>query len=237
MPGTIVDMHVHTTRGAADSSLTPDQLIEEARRIGLTGINLTEHDRLWDPYLLREFREKSGLFVSQGMEVSTDLGHMIVVGLDTYVPGIRKALELRRVLDDVGGFMTVAHPFRHFFDPVHFRRQGLEPFELTPEEAAKLPIFQLVDAIEVLNGCNTPRENYFALQVAHALGKPGTGGSDTHSQNGLGYFTTVFEKHLESQEQMLAEMHAGRFFPAHGLIFGEVIPFEEGSLDIQMGLA
>src|SRR3970282_2437719 len=119
MPGTIVDMHVHTTRGAADSSLTPDHLIEEARRIGLTGINLTEHDRLWDPYLLREFREKSRLFVSQGMEVSTDLGHMIVVGLDTYVPGIQKALELRRVLDEGGGFMTVAHPFRHFFVPGH----------------------------------------------------------------------------------------------------------------------
>jgi len=33
MTGTIVDMHVHTVRGAADSSLTPDQLIEEARRI------------------------------------------------------------------------------------------------------------------------------------------------------------------------------------------------------------
>jgi hypothetical protein len=30
MTGTIVDMHVHTVRGAADSSLTPDQLIEEA---------------------------------------------------------------------------------------------------------------------------------------------------------------------------------------------------------------
>src|SRR5438445_134055 len=30
MTGTIVDMHVHTVRGGADSSLTPDQLIEVA---------------------------------------------------------------------------------------------------------------------------------------------------------------------------------------------------------------
>ncbi|HLC29146.1 MAG TPA: hypothetical protein VJL07_06855, partial [Dehalococcoidia bacterium] len=122
MTGTIVDMHVHTVRGAADSSLTPDQLIEEARRIGLTGVNISEHDRVWEPHLLDEFRERSGLFVSRGMEVSTDMGHMIVVGLDRYVPGIRRAAELRRVLDEVGGFMTVAHPFRHFFDPIHFRR-------------------------------------------------------------------------------------------------------------------
>src|SRR2546423_9474204 len=102
MTGTIVDMHVHTVRGAADSSLTPDQLIEEARRIGLTGVNISEHDRMWEPHQLEEFRERSGLFVSRGMEVSTDMGHMIVVGLDRYLPGIRKATELRRAVDGVG---------------------------------------------------------------------------------------------------------------------------------------
>src|SRR3989337_2918326 len=112
MPGTSVDMHVHTVRGASDSSLTPDQLIEEARRIGLGGVNISEHDRVWDAYQLEEFRRKSGLFVSRGMEVSTDMGHMIVVGLEQYMPGIRRATELRRVLDDLGGFMIVAHPFR-----------------------------------------------------------------------------------------------------------------------------
>ena len=56
MTGTIVDMHVHTVRGAADSSLTPDELIEEARRIGLTGVNISEHDRVWEPHPLEEFR-------------------------------------------------------------------------------------------------------------------------------------------------------------------------------------
>src|SRR5437667_4777469 len=112
MAGTIVDMHVHTVRGAADSSLTPDQLIEEARRIGLTGVNISEHDRVWEPHLLEEFRERSGLFVSRGMEVSTDMGHMIVVGLDRYVAGVRRAAELRRGLGEVGGFMSGGRPRR-----------------------------------------------------------------------------------------------------------------------------
>src|SRR2546422_9127020 len=153
MTGTIVDMHVHTVRGAADSSLTPDQLIEEARRIGLTGVNISEHDRVWEPHPLEEFRERSGLFVSRGMEVSTDMGHMIVIGLDRYVAGIRRAVELRHVLDEVGGFMIVAHPFRHFFDPIHFRRDGRPPFEMTPEEAAeRMAVFKLVDENEGANG-------------------------------------------------------------------------------------
>jgi sugar phosphate isomerase/epimerase len=228
MTGTIVDMHVHTVRGAADSSLTPDQLIEEARRIGLTGVNISEHDRVWEPHLLQEFRERSGLFVSRGMEVSTDLGHMIVVGLERYVPGIRRAAELRRVLDEVGGFMTVAHPFRHFFDPIHFRRDGRPPFEMTPGEAAeRMPVFKLVDEIEIANGGSTPRENQFALKVAKALGKRGIGASDCHSTNGVGYFVTVFEEELRDQEHMLEQLRARRFQAAQGLAAGELRPYVE----------
>ena len=228
MTGTIVDMHVHTTRGAADSSLTVEQLVEEARRIGLTGVNISEHDRVWEPHLMKEFRETSGLFVSRGMEVSTDMGHMIVVGLESYLPGIRKATELRKALDAVGGFMTVAHPFRHFFDPIHFRRDGRPPFEMTPEEAAeKMPVFGIVDEIEVANGGSTPRENQFAFRVAKAIGKTGIGASDCHSTNGVGYYVTVFEEELRDQEHMLEQLHARRFYPAQGLSTGNFRPYVE----------
>jgi hypothetical protein len=226
MAGTIVDMHVHTVRGAADSSLTPDQLIEVAQRIGLTGVNITEHDRVWDAHQIDEFRERSGLFVSRGMEVSTDMGHIIAIGLTSYMPGIRRATELRRVLDDVGGFMIVAHPFRHFFDPVHFRRDGRPPFQMTPEEAAeRMPIFSIVDEIEVANGGTAPVENQFALRVARAIGKRGVGASDCHSTNGVGYFVTAFEEDLRDQAHMLEQLHAGRFHAAKGLPTGDLQPY------------
>ncbi len=167
------------------------------------------------------------------MEVSTDLGHMIVVGLKQYVAGIRRAEELRRVLDDLGGFMVVAHPFRHWFDPVYFRKQGKEPFTMTPEQAAeRMPVFQLVDAIEALNGANTPRENLFALRVAKVLGKPVTGGSDAHSTlrhrlllHGAGAGTVA------TPEELLRELHAGRFHAHHGLLQGNLTYFTEDSLE------
>ena len=223
MTGTIVDMHVHTVRGAADSSLTPDQLIECARAIGLTGVNITEHDRMWEDHALKEFRERSGLFVNRGMEVSTDMGHMIAVGLTAYVPGIRKARELRAVLDDLGGFMIVAHPFRHFFDPIHFRREGRPPFDMTPEEAAeRMPAFGVVDEIEVANGGTQPVENQFALKVARVLGKRGVGASDCHSTQGVGYYVTVFEEELRDQAHMLAQLHAGRYYAGRGLPEGNL---------------
>lgn len=228
MPGTIIDMHLHTTKGASDSMLNPDDLIEEARRVGLTGVNITEHDRMWESWDLSPFRKKhEGVFVSNGMEVSTDMGHILAIGLKGYESGIRRLEKLRQVADDQGAFLVVAHAFRHFFDPVHFKREGKEPFNLTPEQAAKLPVFQLVHGIEVLNGCNTPRENYFALQVAKILGKPGTGGSDAHSTQGIGYFTAVFEEDLETQAQMVEQMHKGRFFPGRGLAEGKLNNFWE----------
>ena len=228
MPGTIIDMHLHTTKGASDSMLNPDDLIEEARRVGLTGVNITEHDRMWESWDLSPFRKKhEGVFVSNGMEVSTDMGHILAIGLKGYESGIRRLEKLRQVADDQGAFLVVAHAFRHFFDPVHFKREGKEPFNLTPEQAAKLPVFQLVHGIEVLNGCNTPRENYFALQVAKILGKPGTGGSDAHSTQGIGYFTAVFEEDLETQAQMVEQLHKGRFFPGRGLAEGKLNNFWE----------
>jgi hypothetical protein len=227
MTGTLVDMHVHTVRGAADSSLTPDQLVGVAREIGLTGINITEHDRVWDDFVMKEFREQNpDLFINRGMEVSTDMGHIIAVGLNVYVPGIRKATELRKVLDDVGGFMIVAHPFRHFFDPIHFKREGRPPFEMTPEEAAeRMPIFGIVDDIEVANGGTQPVENQFALKVAAVLGKKGIGASDCHSTQGVGYYVTAFEEELRDTAHMLEQLHAGRYHAARGLPDGDLRPY------------
>ena len=227
MTGTIVDMHVHTVRGAADSSLKPEQLSDVAKKIGLTGVNITEHDRMWDEHVLKEFREESGLFVNRGMEVSTDMGHILAVGLTGYVPGIRKAKELRLVLDDLGGFMIVAHPFRHFFDPIHFRREGRPPFDMTPEEAAeRMSIFGLVDDIEVANGGTHAKENQFALKVARVLGKRGVGASDCHSTQGVGYFVTVFEEELRDEAHMLELLHAGRYYAGQGLPSGELRRYE-----------
>ncbi len=229
--GTIIDMHLHTTRGASDSGLNPDDLASEARSRGLTGIHITEHDRLWDRYALEAYRsEHAGLFVANGMEVSTELGHILAVGLREYVGGIRHAETLRRIADEQGAFLIVSHPFRHFFDPVYFTRQGKKPFVLTAEQATKLPVFQIAYAIEVLNGANTVRENVFALRVAQLLGKPGTGGSDAHSTQGIGSYCVVFDKDLTTQDELLEELHAGRFHAAHGLLSGDLQRFTETSL-------
>jgi hypothetical protein len=90
-------------------------------------------------------------------------------------------------------------------------------------------VFEVVDAVEALNGCNTLQENLFALRVAQVLGKPVTGGSDVHSNQGIGIYVTVFERELESEKQMLEELHAGRFYAAYGLRRRSLTRFSEES--------
>jgi PHP-associated len=221
-----LDMHVHTTYGASDSQLDPHDLAGVALDLGMAGMTLTEHDRVWEHHRIESYRQQyETLFVGAGMEVSTDLGHILTYGLPHYVAGIRRAAELRRVADEFGAFLVVAHPFRHWFDPVTFRRFGKEPPEMIPSRMAELPVMQLVDGIEVLNGANTERENRFALEVSNYLGKPGTGGSDAHSRSGIGIYTTIFERAPASTAEMVHEMHAGRFHAARGLPDGRLRPF------------
>ena len=230
LKGTLIDMHLHTTKGASDSMLQPDVLVSEATNIGLTGINITEHDRMWDHWDISPFREKyPDMFINNGMEVATDMGHILAIGLNGYQSGIRKLEKLREIADQQGAFLIVAHPFRHYFDPVYFTSRGLEPFALSSTEAAELPVFQLVDGIEVLNGCNTPKENYFALEVARILGKPGTGGSDAHSSQGIGYFSIACDEVVQSPEHFVKLLHSGKFCPVSGLPQGKLNNFYDAS--------
>ncbi len=228
----VVEMHVHTTMASSDSMLDPHDLVRIAGENTLTGVNLTEHDQVIEPHQQEAFREEhEDLFVNFGMEVSTDMGHMIAVGLRTYLPGIRRAEHLRAELDQVGGFLVVAHPFRRLFDPVTAMRTGVK-FELTAEQAAEqLPVFKHVHAIEVANGANTPQENEFAYEVSQIVGIPGTGGSDAHSVTGIGAFATGFEQAVDSPERFLEELHAGRFEAVHRSNTRRWVKFEAGSSD------
>jgi hypothetical protein len=61
--------------------------------------------------------------------------------------------------------------------------------------------------------------------VARILGKPVTGGSDAHSTSGIGAYTTVFPERVQSREQLIALLHAGRTVCYEGLNTGAFRPF------------
>jgi predicted metal-dependent phosphoesterase TrpH len=226
----IVDMHVHTSPTSSDSMLDPHDLVRVAVDNGLTGVNISDHDQMLERHAIARFREQyEAPFVNFGMEVSTDLGHMIAVGLREYLPGIRRAAQLRLELERVGGFLIVAHPFRHLFESVTAMRTG-KTFDMTPEQAAEtMPVFKIVHGIEIANGANTPGENEFAAEVARLLGLVGTGGSDAHSTSGVGAFSTGFDRVIDSEVALLEELHAGRCEAVHRTRAGRWVRFAPGS--------
>ncbi len=213
--GTIIDLHIHTVVGSMDSDISPTRLAESARKAGLTGVALTEHMSQWLPDEADHFRQESGLFVINTREWSTDMGHIIVFGLDREVRGTARVRDLRRACEENGAFMILCHPFRYFPGPSNYLFGGRrDSQEMSTEALAEHPLFDLVDAIEVLNGGCIERENAMAQEVAALLGKSGVAGSDAHMPSEVGRYATLFEKELESEEDMLAELRAGRFQPA-----------------------
>ena len=213
--GTIIDLHIHTIVGSMDSDISPKRLGEAAKAAGLTGVALTEHMSQWQDDEVERFRQETGLFVFNAREWSTDMGHIIVLGLDRSVRGLARVRDLRAACEENGAYMVLCHPFRYFPGPSNFLFGGhRDAHELPAEELAEHPLFHLTDAIEVLNGGCIERENTLAQEVATVLERPGVAGSDAHMPSEVGRFATVFEKDLESEDDMLAELKAGRFLPA-----------------------
>ena len=206
----ILDMHVHTNVGSYDSNLSPLELIHRGKAAGLDGVVVTEHDRGWDRDLARQLTREHEFLILCGMEVTTDLGHILVYGLEEYVSGIRYAETLRQVVDKVDAVMFAAHPYRKAFVNTSGRWDAPQP-TLTVQEAADRTIVRCVDGLEVYNGATGDRENAMAVAVREHVGLRGIGGSDAHSEHGLGCCATEFERPIRNERELIEELRAGRF--------------------------
>lgn len=211
-----IDMHLHTTAGSADSNLRAPVLRERALALGLAGVHISEHFRVWQPSEAAALAADTGLVVLRGMEWNTELGHILVLGVGAYRPEIRRAADLRRYVDDHDGLMIAAHPFRHAFDPIPALWKAHKAVEITLDGARQHPVFELVDAVETLNGACTERENRFAAEVAACLGLPGIGGSDAHYAEDVGRAVTLFAHPVADERALVAAIRAGCAHAAPG---------------------
>ena len=218
---TVFDLHVHTVKGSSDSSLTPEEMVREALRLGLDGVCLTEHSGWRDLQEFKAFAAQHDLVLVHALEVSTVYGHVLAFGVDAYETGFSNVRELRRAAHRAGGYLVTAHVFRNIFNPKPYNRSLVfrdpDAYPRTAEDALTHPLFHMVDDVEVFNGANTERENALAVEVAQRLGERGTGGSDAHSVEGIGSCVTVFDGDIRSEADMLEALRAGAYHPLDGL--------------------
>ena len=207
----LIDLHTHTDPLSHDSLLSPDKLIDLAKAAGLDGVCLTEHDFFWEPDKARELRHRHDFLVIPGIEVNTEDGHVLVFGLEKYVYGMHRMRELAALVEQAGGVMIAAHPYRRQL-PFELRHEG--DWSPALERAAANPAYPLVSAMESHNGRGTARENAFARELSERLRLPQTAGSDAHTSADVGRCATEFEREITGPDNLIEELKAGRFRPA-----------------------
>ncbi len=203
----VIDLHLHTFPASPCASDSVDAMIEEAKRIGLQGVCLSDHNYVWSADAVRALREKHDFLVLRVNEIVTEQGDMLVFGFYEDVQGIIKLSELKKQVAAVGGFIVAAHPFRGFLT------FGADDVGLTSEKAMAREMFKWVDGVETLNGKVTETENGLAQNVANGLGLPATGGSDAHDVSTVGLYATAFEQIINSEEELLAALKEGKYRP------------------------
>jgi|GEM_PF-12532 len=154
------DLHVHTVY-SKDAVNRPEVITRMAKEKGLRGFAVTDHNTV---DALGSFSGEHELVVVPGVEISTDLGHLLGLGIYECP---KKGVALAEAVDFIhqrGGVAVAAHPFSGF-------KMGMGKALLKGLR---------VDGVEVFNASNwVPGSNSKARNGAFsALGK--TGGSDAH---------------------------------------------------------
>jgi predicted metal-dependent phosphoesterase TrpH len=166
-----IDPHVHTAY--SDGNGTIRQVLKTARVKGLDGLALTDHDTLKGYFEAKQYANE--ILVIPGYELSTDAGHVLVIGLEYLPPetGLANYEELVKWVRAEGGLTVLAHP-------------ALNAGKLGRWMRCK------TDAVEVLNAAYPLKllVNRSA-KLSKELGVPTVGGSDAHFFQNVGDAYTV----------------------------------------------
>ncbi|MFO7965753.1 MAG: PHP-associated domain-containing protein [Desulfobacterales bacterium] len=200
-----IDLHVHTYPKSQCSKIDPKELVQEAKRIGLDGFCLTEHQFLWDPAEVSELAGDSGIKIFRGNEITTAQGDVLVFGLDVDIQGIITVEELHRYVREADAFSIAAHPFRGF------KVFGFGQLDMSLDQACKKKILKYVDAVEVKNGRVTEQENEVAAKVSEKLNLMPTAGSDAHELDALGTWVMDFEDEIMEEKSLVRCLRSGKF--------------------------
>lgn len=170
---------------STDSSITREDLVFYAKRCGLDGVAVTDHDRL--DGALKMARETDFLIVP-GIEVISSDGHVVALNVQESIPRGLTANETVDKIHESGGIAIACHPVGLF-------KGGLG--RLTSSK---------FDAVEVINSSAIPF-NYTARQnerIASHIKKPRVAGSDAHYGPEIGCAYTLIDAELTADEVIKA---------------------------------
>jgi len=191
-----VEFHAHSEH-SHDGRDPVEDLLERARAAGLDGLAVTDHDTIEGSLDAAAKADDYDLVGIPGMEVTSDAGHVLALGVTELVPAGLSFTETVDAIHEAGGIAVVPHPFQK-------SRHGVGP-NVDRETLAT------ADAIEVYNSrLLTGLANRRAEQFARQHGLPMTAGSDAHIAEMVGRAPTQVGTDERTVEAILDAVVEGR---------------------------
>ncbi|HEY3273581.1 MAG TPA: PHP domain-containing protein [Methanocella sp.] len=182
------DLHLHS-RYSPDGTQDVQNIVRIARKRGLDGIAITDHDTIRGGLEAVKLKPE-GIDVICGCEVNTDRGDVIGLFLTEEI----KARDHVAVIDEIhaqGGIVVVPHPF-----------DSLRGSAFWPSDGDA----RLIDAIEVINArCVFRRSNAAADRYADRYALAKTGSSDAHFGAEIGNACTLIDEKDNIREAILGK--------------------------------
>ena len=192
-----VEIHTHSAL-SYDGRDPVDMLLAQAEAVGLDALAVTDHDEIDASLEAADLAGEYGLIGVPGIEVTSEAGHVLGIGIRERVPAGLSYDETLERIRDLGGIAIVPHPFQS-------SRSGVAP-NVTRDRLAA------ADAIEVYNSrLLTGRANRKAQRFARERGLPMTAGSDAHISEMVGQAATEIDTDGErTVEAILEAIRDGR---------------------------
>lgn len=183
-----IDFHVHSNF-SNDGDMPPEEIVETAKKIGLDGIAVTDHNTIKGGEEAEKLAGKN-LLVFVGSEIKTQEGEIIGLNLKEDVPEGLTPEETCRLIKAQAGLVILPHPFDKL-------RKGLGK--------SINDIIQYIDAVEVFNSRTlVDRFNKESLDFAKKHKIPGIAGSDSHFGVEIGSAYTVVDSEMKKDSVIKA---------------------------------
>ncbi|MCZ7525534.1 MAG: PHP domain-containing protein [Acidimicrobiia bacterium] len=207
----IVDLHAHTTPRSNCSRTTLEELVASARARGLDALCITEHDVTWPDDELAEASRALGFTLIPGVELTTDVGHVLAFG------PLRKPLwlgyrfeELVEEVEGTGTALVLPHPVRRVAGERALRGGRTPP---APEVVAASFAWSAVHAVEAVSTQTTPFEHELTAAGLAVVPRPSVGASDAHGPGLAGAYATRLVRRVSGAVELAEEIRAGHVVP------------------------
>lgn len=192
-----VDLHLHDNKYSTDSHISIEEIVREAKRKGLDGIALTNHENPDVVKEIDELVEKYDFVIFPGVEYLTKDGDIVAFGIDKLPEEQMSAQEFIEYVDKFGGTCTAAHPYRT-------NNRGLED---------KLYTVKGLTAIEGYNGSTSDYHNGLAVKAGKELGIQVVGSSDAHVVEKVGVYATLLPYKVKNVKELIEALKTNRCKP------------------------